>query len=197
MRDLWGRGRGDQGAIIVETALVMPLLFMMIMAVVDFGSALNNSQSIRQGAMDGARQIAVKQMGTTTSCQLQSLGAGWTSATNAACLVKVRTNLSDRQNIRVRFAFQTSGACNSGGTASASAPCAKKGDPIAVCVQYPVKSISGLFKWLMPWMVSGAQVKTEVVERLESDLASAPTNGAQGENALTGGSWSWCTNPTP
>jgi Flp pilus assembly protein TadG len=177
--------------VLVESALVIPILLMLIAAVVDFGLALNDSQSVRQGAMDGARQTAVNNIGTY-SCPLTSMGAGWASAASVACLTKTRTNISNAASVRVGLAFQVSGTCNSGGAASVSAPCSKKGDPIAVCVQYPVTSASGMFNFI----VAGSQAKTEIVERLEKDAKSAPTAGFVSETAPEGGTWSWCANPT-
>ncbi len=186
------RARGDEGAVLVEAALVLPFLFMLISALVDFGLGLNDSQSVRQGAMDGARQIAVGNIGSF-SCTPSSVSGTWSQSTNVICLVKNRTNISAQSNVRVAIAWQTSGTCNSGGTASGAAPCTKKGDPIAICVQYPLRSYSGFWNFIP----SGSVVKTQVVERLEKDMTTVPTAVPVQEAAPSGSNWSWCTAPTP
>ena len=44
------RSAGDRGAALVEFAIVMPLLFLILFGIIEFGIAFNDYQSIRQGA---------------------------------------------------------------------------------------------------------------------------------------------------
>ena len=44
-----GRAQGDDGAALVEFALVMPVLFLLLFGIVEFGINLNDYQAIRQG----------------------------------------------------------------------------------------------------------------------------------------------------
>lgn len=53
------RGRGDDGAVIVEFALLAPLLFLLIFAIIEFGYGFGQQLDIRHGAREGARLVAV------------------------------------------------------------------------------------------------------------------------------------------
>ncbi len=54
------RRRGDdRGAVLVEFALVAPLLFLLIFATIDFGWAFGQHLDVRHGAREGARLAAV------------------------------------------------------------------------------------------------------------------------------------------
>lgn len=53
------RLRGDDGAVIVETALVAPLLFLLIFGIIEFGWYFYQSQNVRHGAREAARLAAV------------------------------------------------------------------------------------------------------------------------------------------
>ncbi len=53
------RGRGDGGAALVEFAIVMPLLFLIIFGIIDFGWAYYQSLDARHAAREGARLAAV------------------------------------------------------------------------------------------------------------------------------------------
>lgn len=49
----------DRGAAAVEMALVMPLLFLMIMGIIDFGRIFNGEIQLSQAAREGARIAAL------------------------------------------------------------------------------------------------------------------------------------------
>ena len=49
------RSDGDRGATIVEAALVYPLLFLAIFAIVEFGFAFKDWLSVSHAAREGAR----------------------------------------------------------------------------------------------------------------------------------------------
>jgi Flp pilus assembly protein TadG len=53
-RDLRNRGQA-----LVETALVVPILLLMVVGVMEFGRAWNMSQVITDGARQGARMAAI------------------------------------------------------------------------------------------------------------------------------------------
>ncbi len=55
--------RSETGAAAVETALVMPLLLMVVFGVVDFGRLLNAQITLTQAAREGARWAALGQSG--------------------------------------------------------------------------------------------------------------------------------------
>lgn len=53
------RPRGDRGAVLVEFALVAPLLFLIVFATIDFGWVFGQHLDVRHGAREGARLAAV------------------------------------------------------------------------------------------------------------------------------------------
>jgi hypothetical protein len=53
------RGRGDGGAVIVEFAIVAPLLLLLVFGVIEFGNAYVQLLDVRHGAREGARLAAV------------------------------------------------------------------------------------------------------------------------------------------
>lgn len=62
-------GAGDRrGAAMVETALVLPIFFMVVLGVIEFGRAMMVAQLLTNGAREGAR-AAVLPGATNTSVQ--------------------------------------------------------------------------------------------------------------------------------
>lgn len=66
------RQRADQersGAALVETALVLPIFFMVVLGIIEFGRAMMVAQLLNNGAREGAR-LAV--MDGTTNLQVET-----------------------------------------------------------------------------------------------------------------------------
>ncbi len=77
---LRNRGKDERGAALVEFAIIMPLLFTLVLGIVEFGWLLSNDLDIRHGAREAARQAAVNAgsvavMGATT-CDSMNLATG-------------------------------------------------------------------------------------------------------------------------
>lgn len=53
------RAKGDKAAALVEFAIVMPLLFLLIFGVIEFGWAFRQNLDVRHGAREGTRLAAV------------------------------------------------------------------------------------------------------------------------------------------
>jgi hypothetical protein len=53
------RRRADRGAAAVETALVLPLLLMVVFAMIDFGRMLNIQLRVTEAAREGARALTL------------------------------------------------------------------------------------------------------------------------------------------
>ncbi|MFZ6003846.1 MAG: TadE/TadG family type IV pilus assembly protein [Actinomycetota bacterium] len=53
------RGRGDKGVALVEFAIIMPLLFLLIFGIIEFGWAFRQNLDVRHGAREGIRLAAV------------------------------------------------------------------------------------------------------------------------------------------
>ena len=53
------KGTGRKGQSIVETALVLPIIILILMGIIDFGFLFNNYLIISNAAREGARSAAV------------------------------------------------------------------------------------------------------------------------------------------
>ncbi len=71
MKRLWA---GDRGAALVETALVLPILILLIFGIVEFGRAYNAQITLTHSAREGVRELAIT----------QDVGQATTTAKNAA-----------------------------------------------------------------------------------------------------------------
>jgi Flp pilus assembly protein TadG len=54
----------------VEFALVIPLFLLVLFGIIDFGLALNDYNSVRQGVREGAREGVVGEFGATCTGSL-------------------------------------------------------------------------------------------------------------------------------
>jgi Flp pilus assembly protein TadG len=72
------RSGRDQGAAAVEMALVMPILFMLLMGIINYGLWFNDSLSLRQGVREAARQAVVgtQATGCTGTFTLAAVACG-------------------------------------------------------------------------------------------------------------------------
>jgi hypothetical protein len=61
------RGAGDDGAVLVEFALICPILFLLIFGVIEFGWAFGQNLDVRHGAREGARLAAVNFRSTSAT----------------------------------------------------------------------------------------------------------------------------------
>ncbi|MGQ0802891.1 MAG: TadE/TadG family type IV pilus assembly protein [Actinomycetota bacterium] len=164
--------REQRGATAVEFALVAVLLFTLLFGIIEFGLVGNDFLAVRFGSQEAARQAAVGTTGSDGSCSLSGPATGAGSSTRQLlCLTKERVGLGS-EDVRVNLVFGT------GGYAEQSR--------LAVCVQTPMRSRSGLFTPLF-----GDRVLRSRAEARIEDLAS-PALQAVAETPPPGGDWSWC-----
>jgi Flp pilus assembly protein TadG len=79
MTDRVGRPReDDRGAIVVEFALILPILLILLFGIIEFGRAYNTQISLQGAAREGARALA--------------LGNSATDAVNAASGVAIKVS---------------------------------------------------------------------------------------------------------
>ncbi len=181
----WRNGAGESGAVLVEFAIVAPLLFALLFGVVELGTTYTDWISLRQGAREAARQGSVANFGTTATCSLDFSGAA--SAPSAGmqrlmCLAKRQIGLDvARTRIRVILA---DAALQSGGAAWTV------GNGLIVCAQYPLQSVTG---FLSP-VLNGRYLKTKTSMRIEQ-VAAAEVEGFEADPSGRG--WSWCSASAP
>jgi hypothetical protein len=156
---------------------VLPLLLVLAFGVIEFGAVYNNQIAVRQGVREAARQGAVANWGTSSSCSLHGATGASTDVQDLMCLAKNRIGLSS-SSVYVMVAFDSSYA---------------PGQGLIVCAQAPIKSYTGLFAPLL----NGQFYRTKVEMNIEQAPGSE-TGGAEDVSGIAG-SWSWCTasNPSP
>jgi len=52
--------RDDRGAVMVEFAIVLPVLLLILLGIIEFGRAYNAQVSIQAAAREGARELALR-----------------------------------------------------------------------------------------------------------------------------------------
>jgi hypothetical protein len=157
---------------VIEFALIAPLLFLLIMGMIDFGNIYSNQISLRQGVREAARQGTVKNWGS--SCTLNAFTSGMTPSSdiqNLMCTVKNRIGITPASNLYTKVLFDPSYGLNNG---------------LIVCAQTQAQSLSGLTSQF----ISGVFLKTKV----EMNVEQAAASETAGEEAPPSGSnWNWCT----
>ncbi len=163
----------------VELAIILPIFLLLVFGVIQFGITYNNLITLRQGTREAARQGAVGNFGSTTSCSLTGVtGSPSTDIQKLMCLAKQQIGLN-YANTRVKVL--------SGSADFTSSGTFQKGEAIIVCVEYPVDAMA---KFVTP-VLGSAVLKTKTSMRIETSYTSSETGGQ--ETALSSGNWSWCT----
>jgi Flp pilus assembly protein TadG len=163
------RKHADRGAALVEFGIVMPVLFLVLFGIVDFGLQFANLNSVRQGTRDGARQAVVANFGTSSYCSLTGVSDSSSDGAHLICLTKDRTGLP-AANMRVKVHLVTTN---------------NVGNQLLVCSMYSMNSVTGMFTPLF----SGKAITSKVQMRIEQ--TSSTLTDAE-ETPLAGQSWSWC-----
>ena len=163
----------------VELAIILPIFLLLVFGVIQFGITYNNLITLRQGTREAARQGAVGNFGSTTSCSLTGLtGSPTSDIQKLMCLAKQQIGLQ-YVNTRVKIL--------SGSADFTSSGTFQKGEAIIVCVEYPVDKMA---KFVTP-VLGSAVLKTKTSMRIETSYSSSETGGQ--ETALSSGNWGWCT----
>lgn len=161
----------EGGAALVEMAIVLPLLLMLFMGIADFGLAIADYNSLRQGTREGVRRVVVADVGSDSSCAI----GGATPSTETlskdtaslVCLTKARTGL-DTASTLVAVKFDSSYA---------------EGDALILCTQYTLSSVTGFFGYLLDSRIVHAQVDMRI-EKDTLDIEAFQEAGGDG--------WGWC-----
>ena len=165
------RARGDEGAALVEFALIMPILCLLLFGLVEFGINVNDYEAIRQGTRDAARQAVVGDWSSGT-CASTNAADGTANATAVQCLARKGAGLT---TLAVKVVYTDNGTGND-----------YSQDRVKVCSVAKAKSITGLLK---PFL-SNVYLKTRVEMRAEKQLTL--NNKADTDPSESGAGWSWC-----
>lgn len=170
------RLRGDQGATIVEFALVLPLLALLIFGIIDFGITYNDYQALRSGVRDAARQAAVYNLTAvpTGGCAATNPSGG-TATTNTVkaqiiCMVKSKSGLGNEVHVNVW-----------------ASPSWDVGNTLQVCAQAKATSTTGITGVFLNGKVMTAKVEMRIEQALPSGTTF--TGDTTVETPINGGSW--------
>jgi Flp pilus assembly protein TadG len=172
----WSKGsraQGDDGAALVEFALVMPLLFLLLFGIVEFGINMNDYQALRQGVRDATRQAVVGDYGTGSCAPASSSASDNTTAVQCTA---VKASSLNSLVVRVVFTDNNTGDPNN-----------FTADKVKVCAITKAKSVTGI---LAPFLRS-VYLKSSVEMRAEKVLTLS-TTGITSPSDPSGASWSWC-----
>jgi Flp pilus assembly protein TadG len=203
--------RREEGASLVEFAIIAPILFLILFGLIDFGFIYNDFLSVRQGVRDGARQGAVANFGTNSTCSNFLGNVSSLQTKQLICATRDRVGL-DPSKMRAAVCLAPTGhtatrvgfnnSC-SGDTAASGGTDYVTGNSMAVCAMYPATSRSG---FLNPFLGSGV-VTTRVVIRIEQtswdlaglqaprttdDLSSGFEDITGGNGFPSGKNWNFC-----
>lgn len=176
------RRRSQRGAVLVEAALVIPVLIIFIMGVVDLSVLHQDKISLRNGVREAARQGGATRFGGNDSCALNPVPTN-ANTRQLACMLKRRTEL-DQTRIRVKFRVISEANPASG---AAWAP----GELLLVCAMSQATSTTRFFAPALDGRVQVSRM-TAMIER--------PATGGFGdmeETPLAGQTWSWCDATAP
>lgn len=175
------RGSADDGAALVEFALVAPVLVLVLFGLVEFGMALNDYQSIRNGAREGARQAVVQQYGSAgTSCTSIVAPA---EVKEVICVTKDRIGLGDDVAVRVEYEYDPPVADEDDAAYHGS---------VLVCVQQNVDSITNVVPAIDDVTLDSSilmKMEKPISDGVMADVVSGGGTATYEETAPSG-SWS-------
>lgn len=176
------RGRSDRGAVLVESALILPVVFALVFGIIDFGNSFNDYISVRQGARDGLRVALVDTSPTAPGGGAWSCPAGTTTPTVAAgtdayatlCNTKLRVGL-DQNKTAVKLYFTGSYV---------------PGQPVKMCVQYRTSSLTGAYSTMLNNKVLSTDVESLIEQASNSIVAFQENTFPDGTSVTWAGSCS-------
>jgi len=102
VRNVNRRRRGDQGAALIEFAVLLPLLLAVVMGIIEFGWTLSQQLDVRHGAREISRMIATDDYTLAEACNRMDLSTGATIT-----LAGSGGSVGDAAMVRVSVPLQT------------------------------------------------------------------------------------------
>lgn len=157
--------RGDAGSTVAETALVLPVLLVVLTGIFSFGIILNQYLVLTNAVNGGARGFSASAPGTDGGVSIEDSGDPCKYA--ATTIQNSATNLT-ASNLSYTITYtvaKTSAATKYTGTGSSSPSCSglamSQGDSVEIQAVYPVTPV--MFGWTSKSFSLTAQ-STELVQ---------------------------------
>ncbi len=177
------RRANDRGGVVVEFALVSPLLFFLLAAIIDFSLVFNDYQSLRSGVREGARTGSVVNFGNQNGCILAPMVVEPTTDIRSLMCSTKKYIGNDQNETRVRIML-------SDGALTTNTPTSfHPGNALTVCAMTKQESTTGM----LSSMFENKTLKTKTAIRIEQMPQNLQQEGY--EQPLPGGDWSWCSSP--
>ena len=77
--------RSELGQSIVETAIVLPVVILLLVAIVDAGRVFHSWLIVTNAAREGARAASAQQPIDTVEARIEAATSGWVCAVDIAC----------------------------------------------------------------------------------------------------------------
>ncbi len=158
----------QRGAVLIEMALVFPVLVALLAGFIDFGWVLNDLQTTRHEAREIARDAVVGLVDTRLGCT--HLAGAQLGATSTGLLCDAKRRLGG--DVRVRLELP-------GGSYAV-------GEPLRLCLEFPYESLTGLYAG----QIDGGAATVRVESRIEVELPD-PLEPFS-EPSLPGHDWGFC-----
>jgi Flp pilus assembly protein TadG len=170
----------SRGQALIELALVIPVLFLLVFGIIDFGVIFYNVSGMRAGLNSAGNEAAIGQFGSNSSCTLTGAGSASVDDKDLMCLVHSLDGINNDSTTRVDIVV--------GNTSSSSYAV---GSQVTICEEYAISSASGYLTSILSGHVATATQTVEVATANSSGLSSAQ------ETALSSSSWGFCSTPAP
>lgn len=165
-RESGRRGRSkrtqDAGAALVEFAIIMPVLFLLLFGIIEFGSAYFQNLDVRHGAREGVRLFAVNSS---------------PSNSETSPVRKIAREMCNRMDVDgsspVRIVVDVNGALVPDATGDATVN--DIGDEVTVTVTKKLDQVTGFFGVLL----KNIDLSTTVKTRLEQPAGYADLTAAE------------------
>lgn len=173
----------ENGSVLVEFALVVPILLLFLFGIIDFSLVMYDYINVRQGTSATAREAAVIATNPPPAASSSCVTAGsFSGATlNLICYAKHLLG-SNEANTRVSFWFSTSNCTGS--------TCYAAGSPVVICTQEKASSTTGLFAPILGHVVLASKVEISI-ESSDPDQTLVPAQ----ETPLTAAWPADCSKP--
>ena len=159
------RRRSARGAAAVEFALIMPIFFVVMFGILQYGLYFFDAHGTRTGIREAARQGVVK---TFSSCGGESTDLG-----------KLKCSTKDMVD-----------AITGPVAVKVTAPEGwQRGKPLVVCAMVQSDGVGGLLPMPNGGLITS---KTEMSIEVEGEADPTPVALTVEDTALTGANWTWC-----